>query len=806
MKKQKNQSIRSSRLNYLLLALGFILAVFCINYVSALTPADCYLGGTVTVNGNYCVHTFTTDGSFNITATTIVDSLTIGGGAGGGAGENSAGGGGGAGGLIYNTSMSLSEGNYSIIIGTGGAGGATTNCGSNGGNTTFNNNLAQGGGGGGSGNSACAAHRGGSGGGSDAGGSFGAGAGVWGQGTNGGFTTFNAGGGGGGAGVNGTGAPADPTGGAGGDGLAYTLYNGTNIYYAGGGGGAGDGTGGAGGLGGGGAGTKHGVTACTAGVDGYGGGGGGGTWTNGAGCDGGDGVVIITYFIAPGYVTSETYNATTYETANENIILNLTLYNYTSSSASLWYNGTEYPITGVVSGSNTLYIKSFAVPLVNSVTNNNFYWTLALSNSTATVYFNTTTHTQTVNPIYFVFCNSTINVPYVNYTFKDEETGTNIQATITSTFNYTIGDGTYTKTYTFQNTTENINYAFCFTPTDKSVIVIPRIQYANQNSTLRTYNSNNIFSNSTTSIPLYLLKTSDGIYSSYQVVTTTQNPVSNALVTVYLNNILIESRTTDSSGIATFWLNPNSIYVITASKLGFPTTTVSISPSQQQYTITLGASNINNVTYYNNGINISTSPTSSYLNQTTYYTFQVNLTSLIYTLDNWGFNITNGNDIIGTVTLPQTVKSYSIIATTGENTSNSVIVWWTINGTTNYLTRSYTIEAVNLTDSGFSIYNGLIDLKSYLNSGGVYGLSGSSLNILIFLFIMITTGISTYKFGLNSPAIIAGILTIQVFLFDVVLGLVYYDPGFFGSRVPHIATVFMGIILVGLIIREGTSY
>jgi len=40
-----------------------------------------------------------------------------------------------------------------------------------------------------------------------------------------------------------------------------------------------------------------------------------------------------------------------------------------------------------------------------------------------------------------------------------------------------------------------------------------------------------------------------------------------------------------------------------------------------------------------------------------------------------------------------------------------------------------------------------------------------------------------------------------------VLGLIYYDTSILAvSAVPHLATVLIGIITFGLIIKEGTSY
>ena len=80
-------------------------------------------GGTITFSGSYKIHSFTTTGNttFTITAPSItqVQILIVGGGGSGGASND--GGGGGAGGVI-NTTINISNGTYTIVVGDGGQG------------------------------------------------------------------------------------------------------------------------------------------------------------------------------------------------------------------------------------------------------------------------------------------------------------------------------------------------------------------------------------------------------------------------------------------------------------------------------------------------------------------------------------------------------------------------------------------------------------------------------------------------------------------------------------------------------------
>ncbi len=145
-------------------------------------------GGTVTKNGGYRIHTFTSSGTLEVTTGGNVEVLVVAGGGGsGGVGGQSASGAGGAGGFVTQ-SVLVAAGSHTVTVGNGGAGGANTGLrGSQGGNSSVFSITAIGGGGGGGGLSG---HRNGGSGGSGGGGGGGdtavGGAGTAGQGTAGG--------------------------------------------------------------------------------------------------------------------------------------------------------------------------------------------------------------------------------------------------------------------------------------------------------------------------------------------------------------------------------------------------------------------------------------------------------------------------------------------------------------------------------------------------------------------------------------------------------------------------------------------
>ena len=265
--------------------------------IIGLAPAGSATGGTITYDGAYTIHTFTTSGTFTPDSSFNVEYLVVagGGGAGGGySGWGVGGGGGGAGGMLAASGFAVTAQAYAITVGAGGSGGASQIDGGYGGDSTFSTITATGGGRGVVSSSNLAGGNGGSGGGTSGYWGTTGGVGIVGQGKDGGlgYVPANYSGGGGGGATSAGSNGGVSTGGAGGAGTANSI-SGTSVTYAGGGGGAGT-TAGAGGAGGGGA-SGEGTGSGTAGTANTGGGGGSGGRSTSTGGSGGKGIVIIRY-------------------------------------------------------------------------------------------------------------------------------------------------------------------------------------------------------------------------------------------------------------------------------------------------------------------------------------------------------------------------------------------------------------------------------------------------------------------------------------------------------------------------------
>ena len=259
-------------------------------------------GGTITEADGYTIHTFTTDGTFEVTSGAgEVEYLIVGGGGGGGQ-SNMVGGGGGAG-FVRAGEFTVATDSYPVVIGAGGAGATVqaTDGATGGASSVFSLTSGGGGGGGGlgaegpglpganggggRGHQSAVFHAGGAG---DPGNDGGAG---WGDAT----VDNRAGGGGGSTAQVGANAAAG-VGGNGGLGTQSSI-TGTALFYGGGGGGGVRGAGGTFGAGGSGVGGDGSLDSGGSGGNAAAntGSGGGGGHDPGVGGNGSDGVVIIRY-------------------------------------------------------------------------------------------------------------------------------------------------------------------------------------------------------------------------------------------------------------------------------------------------------------------------------------------------------------------------------------------------------------------------------------------------------------------------------------------------------------------------------
>ncbi len=287
----------------------------------------------------------------------------------------------------------------------------------------------------------------------------------------------------------------------------------------------------------------------------------------------------------------QTYNSTTYESAAEGFKINLTSDGSELVLADLVYDGTSYAGTKAGSGPEIEFTRNRIIPTVTIATaqNKSFYWNVTYGSEV----FQTQTINQSVGRISLGLCNSTLTVPYINLTFKDEETTIATNATIdTSTWTYYLGDGTINKTLLYSTTDANESYGFCFSPSDKTVTSAVELQYSDTGYPQRRWSTSGSLTNTTSTPTLYMLASADGTYSVYQVQDTVGNGIQGVAVKVERQFAgvwtLVEQGITDSAGGFTAWLNPDYDHRITFTKSGYTTQQVIVRPSSSIYTVVMG--------------------------------------------------------------------------------------------------------------------------------------------------------------------------------------------------------------------------
>ena len=499
------------------------------------------------------------------------------------------------------------------------------------------------------------------------------------------------------------------------------------------------------------------------------------------------------------FENSRSFNNYTYQTAAETFSINVTA---TNPTGTLYYNGTSHAGTRTGTGPY-VFNSTFDIPATEDITNNNtFYWDIVSGATTAT----TSTSNQNVSAITFAQCNATYTQAYLNFTALDEADSSviaNVTIPLLSS-SYWLGSGSQLKNFTFINNTGNQNYSFCFSPVDKNVSIDLSLQYEDEQSAYpqRTYEQTGTLSNASTDLTLYLLKSADGQYVTFQVINLAESPIEGvnmkATRVISGSTITVGEGDTDAAGAITFWLNPNFAHTISANGTGYDYYTTSLTPTQTSYTINLGSSSIS-VDDYTVGITTSINPTNSSLLNDTSYDFDFILSSSFWNVDEFGFVLKNESDI---AVASNSVSTNGGTATVNYNIGNStnyltMDYYWVIAG--NYTNGSKNWYVLNSAGTDWSIKIFFEDFQSYIDVG-LFGSDNFGKSILIFLIIFTFTGIMSYKYGLISPVGVSTIAFGIVLFLDVGLNMMS-DINAIGG-VPHFPTIFMAIIMISILFRE----
>ncbi|KKL60223.1 hypothetical protein LCGC14_2207500, partial [marine sediment metagenome] len=281
------------------------------------------------------------------------------------------------------------------------------------------------------------------------------------------------------------------------------------------------------------------------------------------------------------------------------------------------------------------------------------------------------------------------------------------------------------------------------------------------------------------------------------VVTPAEQVISGVSANVTKDGDIISSGVTDDAGLITYFLDPDTTYVFSFSKTGFTTVTTTLVPTQTSFTIIMGA--ITTISQFDTtrGINYIINPINLTLLNGTNVEFNLTLNSTFNSLEEFGFVLKNSTGTIFNITT-STIETGGFLSQTldtGNNTDIIMEVFWTITGNQTNVTRIWLV--FNLENEGFSVLTFFNDLSTFLTSG-LFGLTNFGIGIIIFLIILVSTGIVSVKFGITSPPGISIVVFSLVAFFDVALGIMPNPI----NAIPNFPTIFVGLIFLGTLYSE----
>ena len=243
-------------------------------------------------------------------------------------------------------------------------------------------------------------------------------------------------------------------------------------------------------------------------------------------------------------VDAKFFSLDAYETSQQFFQANISVPNgSTFHQAYFHYNYTKYLATTstIVSGSSYKLEATIDVPPINETglgnttdENRPFHWEIQYSDDGITS-TNMSSDYQNVSSIQLVLCNATYPDVTLNFTTRNESYPHGaISSKFSSTFNYWLGSGTQTKTYSFTDSVaDGSEFAFCSNPNNHTMNADMSANYEAPFYDLRKYYlSAATLTNVSNKIELYLLNSTLSTSFLLDVNDANSLPLKSAIVKV----------------------------------------------------------------------------------------------------------------------------------------------------------------------------------------------------------------------------------------------------------------------------------
>lgn len=365
----------------------------------------------------------------------------------------------------------------------------------------------------------------------------------------------------------------------------------------------------------------------------------------------------------------------------------------------------------------------------------------------------------------------------LNLSFADQLNPANLLNGTLNLMTITYYNGNVQRSATITNLTGAYWHRICGIPNDTIGTFKANIslQYGSSNSSypLRNWANTSMDMNSSAIMnrTLYLLYTSSGQYVSFFTLQQAlESPITQATVDIYsqISGIwtLLNSKQTDDSGSALFFLDPTSPIQVVAYKTGYTTSNFTISPSQTLYKIYLASTAGTNVSggVFGNITYLRSPDTMTLLKDAT-HVMNYTVLSSDSKLQNYGMNLYYCNPTCANVFSDTQFNSAGGNIThnvTLANTSSGTLIMETFFLRTDYPlfseNRTYYISDYNITNPSNTSVSGI--LLSLYNSGDPL-IDQQSFAIIVVLITICSMAFSAKAFGLGGGGMI-GILVLGV--------------------------------------------
>lgn len=207
---------------------------------------------------------------------------------------------------------------------------------------------------------------------------------------------------------------------------------------------------------------------------------------------------------------------------------------HTIATAVLSLDGTTYAGTRSGSGDLATFTTTATIPSVTTETNYTAYWTASLTDVVDTTEYNLTSHNVTSIPIAFALCNGAPDVPYWNFTIKNETNFAAVNANFEATFDVRLGSSTTSNYFNYSYTAgAKSEFDFCMSPATENYTIDTAIQLSATGFVTKFYNFEDFdVSNTTTETDLFMMSLADSTSFIVHVVYTTAIDVDDAEVQV----------------------------------------------------------------------------------------------------------------------------------------------------------------------------------------------------------------------------------------------------------------------------------